>query len=159
MVEFDDAKDCAVDEKITLLKWGNATITKVDKVNDITTTIYAKQDLEDKDFKKTKKFHWISNVDKYNTKLVLKEYDHIVTVEKMKDDMKIEDVANKNSEFETMAIGEIELRTLKKGDIVQLERRGYFICDAPYDQTTGSIILIFIPDGKTKSMSNLTTKV
>ena len=32
-------------------------------------------------------------------------------------------------------LGDPELATLKKGDIIQLQRRGYFICDAPYEAT------------------------
>lgn len=34
--------------------------------------------------------------------------------------------------FETELIGDPSLGSLKKGDIIQLQRRGYFICDSPY---------------------------
>ena len=34
--------------------------------------------------------------------------------------------------FETELIGDSCLGSLKKGDIIQLQRRGYYICDSPY---------------------------
>ena len=34
--------------------------------------------------------------------------------------------------FETELIGDPSLRDLNKGDIIQLQRRGYYICDSPY---------------------------
>ena len=34
---------------------------------------------------------------------------------------------------EHMLIGEPELARLRKGDVIQLQRRGYYICDSPYE--------------------------
>lgn len=53
-------------------------------------------------------------------------------------------------------IGDPELRKCKKGDIIQLQRRGYFKVDrayAPpsiYTGVTSPIILLEVPDGKEK---------
>ena len=33
-------------------------------------------------------------------------------------------------------LGDPELVKLKKGDIIQLQRRGYFICESPYVPAT-----------------------
>ena len=50
-------------------------------------------------------------------------------------------------------LGDPDLRTLKKGDIIQLQRRGYFIVDTPYKSPSVhtckpvAIRLIAIPDG------------
>jgi hypothetical protein len=40
---------------------------------------------------------------------------------------------------------------LKKGDIIQILRKGYYICDTPYDAATQQPCRLFnIPDGTTK---------
>ena len=54
-----------------------------------------------------------------------------------------------------MATAEGNMRTLKKGDMIQLERRGYFVIDnieMPGDHGK-PMKLIFIPDGKQSNMS------
>lgn len=40
--------------------------------------------------------------------------------------------------------------------MVQLERRGFYICDRPYMSADKPCILFMIPDGRTKAMSTLT---
>jgi hypothetical protein len=40
------------------------------------------------------------------------------------------------------------MRNLNVGDKLQLERRGYFICDAPYVFGNKPLVLVKIPDGK-----------
>ena len=72
--------------------------------------------------------------------------------------MKIEDVVNNNSRFETYALAEIEIKNIKKGEIIQLERRGFYIVDK-LPTENNLMTLHFIPDGKTKSMSVLSMKV
>jgi len=74
--------------------------------------------------------------------------------------MKIEDVVNKNSKFETIAIAESEVKNIKKGEIIQFERRGFFICDKLASESEDGLITFnFIPDGKSKAMSVISTKV
>lgn len=40
------------------------------------------------------------------------------------------------------------MRTLQKGDIIQLERKGYFIVDEPLIKPGKPIVLFTIPDGR-----------
>jgi bifunctional glutamyl/prolyl-tRNA synthetase len=40
----------------------------------------------------------------------------------------------KETKIEVEMLGDPELRKLKKGDIVQIQRRGFFIVDAPYKE-------------------------
>lgn len=50
-------------------------------------------------------------------------------------------------------LGEVELKRIKKGEIIQLQRKGFFICDvpyapmSPYSSRTQPVILFHIPDG------------
>jgi glutamyl-tRNA synthetase len=55
---------------------------------------------------------------------------------------------NPKSRWEVAAVGDSNLRNLKKGEIIQLERKGYFICDVPYFRSSKPIVLITIPDGR-----------
>ena len=67
-------------------------------------------------------------------------------------------------QHEFSLIGDHELRSLKKGDRIQLQRRGYYICDSPYQamsRYTGRetpLVLINIPDGHTKDMPKFGSK-
>lgn len=53
-------------------------------------------------------------------------------------------------------LGDPELRKLKKGDIIQLQRRGFFKVDVAYKphslNTTKEtpVVLFYVPDGHTK---------
>jgi hypothetical protein len=58
-IEKADAQDIVVDEKVTLMKWGNMLVTGKDEKNG-QITFTAKLLPDDKDFKKTKKITWIS---------------------------------------------------------------------------------------------------
>jgi len=62
-------------------------------------------------------------------------------------------------------LGDPLLRDLKKGDIIQLQRRGFFICDEPYRPSSAHTgvespcILFNVPDGHNKPMPTSGTKV
>lgn len=76
------------------------------------------------------------------------------------------DVLNENTKFVTEALAEPYVKNLQKSDIVQFERRGYFIVDKiiknqSNDPNAPETILEmnFIPDGRSKTASTLSTKV
>ena len=92
------------------------------------------------------------------TKAVIREYGHLITVKKLEDNMKIEDIVNNNSKFETVVYVEKIIEEAKKGDKIQLERRGYCVIDS-LAEGDKLMQLNFIPDGKTKSQSIISGKV
>ena len=58
------------------------------------------------------------------------------------------DVVNPETKKEIAAVGDSNMRNLKVGDILQLERKGYFRCDAPFVRPSKPIVLYAIPDGR-----------
>ena len=54
-------------------------------------------------------------------------------------------------------VGETELKRVKQGEIIQLQRKGFFRCDVPYAPVNAyscreqPLILFHIPDGHTAS--------
>lgn len=57
---------------------------------------------------------------------------------------------NPETRFETAAQGDPNMRTLQKGDVIQLERKGYYIVDVPLLKQGKPMVLFNVPDGKTK---------
>lgn len=165
LLEHSDARELRVGEKVTLMKWGNATIDSIDTAPGETFAgvpfalkLTARLDLEDKDFKSTKKLTWLSNLPEALARLQLVEYGNLITARKVEEDDDFDALINRDSKFVTEAIGELHARSLREGDIIQLERRGYFRVDKAGDDST-PWVLINIPDGKTKTMSGLDSKV
>jgi glutamyl-tRNA synthetase len=54
--------------------------------------------------------------------------------------------------METVAVGDPNMRSLQKGDVLQLERKGYYIVDEPLAEGK-PIVLFSIPDGRTKGLT------
>ena len=58
---------------------------------------------------------------------------------------------NPRTKWETAAVGDSNMRNVKRGEIIQLERKGYFICDVPFVRANKPMVLISIPDGRQKA--------
>lgn len=67
-----------------------------------------------------------------------------------------QDFLTPTTKFETEAVGDANMRSLQKGDVIQLERKGYYIVDQPLTKPGGQVVLFNIPDGRAKSVG--TTK-
>ena len=50
--------------------------------------------------------------------------------------------------WETEALGDSNMRILQKGEVIQLERKGYYIVDRPYLRPGKPMVLLNIPDGR-----------
>eukprot|EP00331_Platyophrya_macrostoma_P031979 CAMPEP_0176439066 /NCGR_PEP_ID=MMETSP0127-20121128/19702_1 /TAXON_ID=938130 /ORGANISM="Platyophrya macrostoma, Strain WH" /LENGTH=616 /DNA_ID=CAMNT_0017823225 /DNA_START=55 /DNA_END=1905 /DNA_ORIENTATION=+ len=158
-LEYDDAKDFKVDEKITLMKWANCIIKTIKQEGE-GLCFEAELAEHDTDFKSTKKVNWLPKSDLL-ANVTLVEYDHLINVKKVEDDMDFESILTPKTKFTTEAFGDPGLKSLTKKAIIQLERRGYYVVDrvnrsSDFDR---DLELIYVPDGKTKTMSSISTKV
>ena len=158
LIEKEDADLLKEEDKLTLYKWGNSKVLKINKEGDTIKDIHLKLTPEDKVFKKTKLCHWVPMKEGCYTTATICEFGHLIKVPKFEEDkMKIENIVNNNSKFETKVYAEKILEEAKKGDKIQLERRGFYVVDK--DKSEGNIVLNFIPDGKNKNQSIIAGKI
>ncbi|XP_033961262.1 bifunctional glutamate/proline--tRNA ligase isoform X1 [Pseudochaenichthys georgianus] len=166
LVEGADAETFSEGEMVTFINWGNLIITKINKGADgKVVSMDARLNLDNKDFKKTTKITWLAETNSapllpaiciYYQPLISKA---VITKE---DDFK--DYINKNSKSEEQMLGDPCLKSCKKGDIIQLQRRGFYICDQPYEPVSPNsckespCVLFYIPDGHTKDMPTAGSK-
>ncbi|XP_073142314.1 glutamate--tRNA ligase, cytoplasmic [Henckelia pumila] len=147
-MDYADAESIAVDEEVTLKDWGNAIVKEIKKdQNGIITQLMGVLNLKG-NVKTTKlKLTWLPDSNEL-IRLTLVDFDHLITKKKLEEDEDFVDWVNPCTRKETRALGESDMRNLKRGDIIQLERKGYYRCDVPLIRPSKSIVLFAIPDGK-----------
>lgn len=145
-IEQSDAASISQNEEITLMDWGNVIIKEILKDGGQVIQLTGKLHLEG-DFKKTeKKLTWLSPDPQALVNVTLADYDYLITKKKLEEDDSLKDCLNPQTEFISFALGDANLSTLKVGDIIQLERKGFFITDS-----VEPLKLILISDGRAKT--------
>ncbi|XP_042330475.1 bifunctional glutamate/proline--tRNA ligase isoform X4 [Sceloporus undulatus] len=160
LIEGADAETLTEGEMVTFINWGNIIITKIHKNSTgKITSIDAKLNLENKDYKKTAKITWLAETPCAPLiPAVCVNYEHLITKPVLGKEEDFKQYVNRNSKQEELMFGDPCLKDLKKGDIIQLQRRGFYICDQPYEPVSpysckeAPCVLIYIPDGHTKEM-------
>ncbi|KAF7253214.1 Bifunctional glutamate/proline--tRNA ligase [Varanus komodoensis] len=160
LIEGADAETLTEGETVTFINWGNIIITKIHKNSTgKITSLDGKLNLENKDYKKTAKITWLAESPRAPlTPTVCVSYEHLITKPVLGKEEDFKQYVNRNSKQEELMLGDPCLKDMKKGDIIQLQRRGFYICDQPYEPISpysckeAPCILIYIPDGHTKEM-------
>ncbi|CAG0883237.1 unnamed protein product [Darwinula stevensoni] len=159
LIEQEDADMLKEGENATFINWGNLKILKLHKTDGKVTKVEAEPNLENKDYKKTLKLTWLAETDKaplIPCRCVY--FDHIISKPVLGKDDDFKQFLGQDTRVEVMMLGDPELARLKQGDIIQLQRKGFFICDVPYKpfnpytSKESPVILFFIPDGHSKEM-------
>eukprot|EP00501_MAST-03F_sp_TOSAG23-6_P001313 GSMAST32.ASY1.ANO1.1361.1 assembled CDS len=151
-------------EEVTLMRWGNAVVDKIirdpqnsSKITGIEGHLHLKGD-----FKLTKhKLTWVAKTDDL-LPIEAFEFGHIVTKKKMEQGDDIMDFLTSKihpTKVGSKMFADSHMRRLKAGDVMQIERRGYFRVDRPYISQDKPMICFLVPDGKKKAMSTLSTKL
>jgi len=156
-LEGIDAASIEQGEEVTLMDWGNAIIDHIEKGADgKVTALKGHLHLEGSVKTTKKKLTWLPVVED-TTKVTLVRFGYLITKKKLEEGDDFIQFVNPNSRTETPAIGDLNLRSIRKGDRIQLERRGYFICDQAYTFPNSTIVLFETPDGHSShSISVLT---
>ncbi|KAI5295786.1 hypothetical protein KEM52_000220 [Ascosphaera acerosa] len=148
IVDQADAASFAAGEEVTFMNWGNLIIRDIQKdaASGLVTHIDAELHLNG-DVKKTeKKVTWLS-VDQELVSLELVDFDYLITKDKIEKDENVEDYINPKTEFRTKAVADCNVAAVKKGDIIQIDRKGFYIVDEEKDGKPA--VLFAIPTGKT----------
>uniref|UniRef100_A0A669AW03 Bifunctional glutamate/proline--tRNA ligase n=1 Tax=Oreochromis niloticus TaxID=8128 RepID=A0A669AW03_ORENI len=169
LIEGADAETFTEGETVTFINWGNLIITKINKydhrADGKVLSMEARLNLDNKDYKKTTKITWLAETN--NSPLVpaiCVNYQPLISKAVITKDDNFKDYINKHSKLEEKMLGDPCLKNLKKGDIIQLQRRGFYICDQPYEPVSPNsckespCVLIYIPDGHTKEMPTAGSK-
>jgi len=166
---FSCPVSCSV-VQVTLMSWGNVVISKVHWSGSVVTGLDGTLHLAG-DVKATeKKLTWLDGSAAAQADMVplsFVELDTLVTVPKVEEGVDFESIVNPKTWFETAGMGEAALRSVKKGDTIQISRRGFFIVESLASvpsqgqgpESATPMQLILIPDGRQKQMSTLGTKV
>ena len=164
VIEQADAASFGPGEEITLMGWGNAIIgdnTAADTDNAIgtkpaITALTATLNLQG-DVKKTeKKITWLSTEGAALIPAELWEFDFLITKDKLGEDDAVEDFLTPTTATMETAVCDAGVGQLRAGDIIQLERRGYYRVDRGLadwkDGEEGEegkrVVLFCIPTGK-----------
>ncbi|KAJ6453488.1 glutamate-tRNA ligase [Mycena vitilis] len=154
LVEQEDAISFDDQEEITLMDWGNAIVrSKTTNAAGDITAIEMELHL-DGDFRKTKKkITWLAqSTDAHPlTPVVLLDYDYLITKKKLEENDNVADFVTPVTEFREEALADANVSDLKKDDIMQFERKGYFVFDG---LVNGNLEFIKIPDGRAASLAS-----
>ena len=82
----------------------------------------------------------------------LLDYDYLITKKKLEENDDVKDFVTPVSEFREDALADANITALTKGDIIQFERKGYYIFDGV--AADGKYEFIHIPDGRAASIAS-----
>ncbi|XP_052194465.1 glutamate--tRNA ligase, cytoplasmic [Diospyros lotus] len=151
-IDRADAEFISFDEEITLMDWGNAIVKGIKKdahgnVTELTGVLHLEGSVKTTKLKLT----WLAETNEL-VNLSLVEFDYLITKKKLEEGEDFLDVLNPCTKKETAALGDSNMRNLHQGEILQLERKGYFRCDVPFVRPSKPIVLFAIPDGRQQTV-------
>ncbi|KAF9566360.1 glutamate-tRNA ligase [Agrocybe pediades] len=156
LIEQEDAAsfDYEHNEEITLMDWGNAIVkSKEVDASGAVTSVTMDLNLEG-DFRKTKKkITWLAQPTPEHPlpSATLVDFDYLITKKKLEENDNVADFVTHITEFKEYAYADANILDLQKGDIIQFERKGYYIYD---NEVNGEREFFKIPDGRSAGIAS-----
>ncbi|KAJ9101377.1 hypothetical protein QFC20_005258 [Naganishia adeliensis] len=155
LMEQIDAESFGDNEEITAMDWGNAFVNSK-KTNSAGKIESLELELHlEGDFKKTsKKVHWLSapTAEHPLVPVTLIDYDYLINKKKIEDGDDFTACLNPVTEYRVKAVADANVENLKKFDIIQFERKGFYIYQGTKD-AEGRMEFGFIPDGRISTVA------
>ncbi|XP_050221692.1 glutamate--tRNA ligase, cytoplasmic [Mercurialis annua] len=149
-LDYDDAVSIEKEEnkEVTLMDWGNAIVKEVVKdesgqITELVGVLHLEGSVKTTKLKLT----WLPETNEL-VNITLMEFDYLISKKKLEEGENFMDVLNPCTKKEIPAIGDSNMRNLKRGEVLQLERKGYYRCDVPFVRPSKPIVLFAIPDGR-----------
>lgn len=138
------------------MDWGNAII-RTKEMSSTGLVICLKADLHlAGDFRKTeKKITWLADPARSCRPLAnvtLLDYDYLITKKKLDEDDDVANVVTAVTEFRVEALGDVNVLSMKGGEMIQFERKGYYRVDRV--TSSGVVECVQIPDGKAAGLAS-----
>lgn len=152
-IDQDDAARFQNGEEITLMSWGNATVRDIIMSDDVVTSLTVELHLDGDVGSTDKKVHWLAAQGSHLAPAELWEFDYLLTKDTLRKTDKLEDYLNPVTAKMKEALLDANCRDLVEGDIIQLERKGYFRVDKAVGQGPGGNAVLFeIPTGGSRKV-------
>ncbi|KAF9527573.1 tRNA synthetases class I, catalytic domain-containing protein [Crepidotus variabilis] len=153
-VEQGDAASFQDQEEITLMSWGNAIVNSIlrspsGKIISVEVILNLHGDFQ----MTSKKVTWLAApTEQYClAEIALVDFDYLITKKKIEEGDNLQNFVTPLSEFREDAWADANVFDLVKGEIIQFERKGYYIFDGT--GRNNRLEFIRIPDGKASSLA------
>ncbi|KAK9886701.1 hypothetical protein WA026_017618 [Henosepilachna vigintioctopunctata] len=157
LIDKADVEVLKEGQNATFINWGNLMIKKINKKGGNVESVEAELNLDNKDYKKTPKVTFLCETEKAKfTPTFCIYFDHIISKPLLGKDEDFKQFIGHETRKDLQVLGDPELRNLKQGDIIQIQRRGFFRVDVPYGERSPftckeqPVILFYVPDGSAK---------
>ena len=154
LLQMSDAAKFTVGDKVTLMDYGNVEVKSIEIDCGLVRSVVLTPKLADTNYKGTQKLTWIADCAEETTvPVTCMEYGHLITaeggVDKASGEAGLAAAFNEDSERSFSLTGAASMASLQRGDILQISRLGYWVCDQAYNSNLNRpVVLLSVPDGK-----------
>jgi glutamyl-tRNA synthetase len=156
LLDSVDALAIAAGEEVTLMRWGNAIARELIRdANGKLIRIEGELHLEGSVKTTEKKLTWLPDSPADLVSFTMSEFDFLIKTPSLDEEDDFEAALNPITRLDIPLLGEPAMRSLKAGDIIQIERRGFARVDRAYVSADRPGALFLIPDGRVRGLYNL----